>query len=99
MGKEALDPDQLAVMRVAGDVRIAEGDIDRILSDGRRVDGQIRLFVGSLVHAETEVMPPQFLACASIKAQRQQGFLVFEMRRDEYPVAIHDGRTGSPARQ
>ena len=75
MRQVTLDPDQLAVVGVAGDVRIAEGDVDGILGDGGRVDGQVRLFVGALVHAEAEVMPPQFLAVLSVEAERQQGFL------------------------
>ena len=99
MRQISFDPDQLAVVRVAGDVRIAEGDVNGILGDGGRVDGQVRLFVGALVHAEAEVVSPKFLAVLSIKAERQQGFLVFQVGSDEHPVAVHDGRTGSPARQ
>src|SRR5207253_2682430 len=57
------------------------------------------LLVGPLVHTEAEIMPPQFLAVLSVETERQQGFLVFPMRRDEHSVAIDHGRTGSPARQ
>src|SRR4051794_5784851 len=53
----------------------------------------------SLVHAEAKIMPPQFFAALSVKAQRQQGFWVFLMRCDEHPVAIDDRRAGPPARQ
>ena len=61
-------------MGVAGDVRIAEGDVDRVLGDGRSIHGKIGFLVSSLVYAETEVMPPQFVAGVSIEAERQQRF-------------------------
>src|SRR5205823_14633372 len=56
-------------------------------------------FMGALVHAEPEVMPPEFLARDAIKAQGQQRFLVLQVRSDEDPVALDHGRAGSPARQ
>ena len=62
------DPDQLAVVRVAGDVRVAEGDVYGILGDGGRIDGEVGFLVRPLIHAQAEVMPPQFLAGVSIES-------------------------------
>ena len=56
------DPHQSAIVGVAGDIRIAEGDIDSILSHGRGIHRQIGFLASSLIDAETEVMPPQFFA-------------------------------------
>src|SRR5262249_14008117 len=39
------------------------------------------------------------LAVLSVETERQQGFVVFQMRRDEHSVAMHDRGTGSPAWQ
>jgi len=56
-------------VRVTGNVRIAEGDVHGIFGDGRSIDGKVRFFMGPLVHAESEIISPQFLAGAAIKAE------------------------------
>lgn len=66
------DPDEFAVVRVAGNIGIAEGDVNRIRGDRRSVHGQVGLLVSSLVDTQPEVVPPQFLAGVSIEAECQQ---------------------------
>ena len=68
-------PDQLAVVRVPGNVGIAKGDVDRVFGDRRSIGSEVRLGVRPLVHTETEVVPPQLSAVCPIKAKRQQRFL------------------------
>src|SRR5687768_186927 len=67
----ATDPDQVAIVRIAGNVGVAEGDIDGVRCDGRRVDREVRLFMRSLIDPQTEVMPPQLIAVRSIQANEQ----------------------------
>ena len=62
-------------MGIAGDVGIAEGDVDGIGGDGGRVDGEVGLLVGPLIDAEAEVVPPEFLAGLAIEAEREQRLL------------------------
>src|SRR5262245_17189709 len=47
----AANPDWLAVVRVTGDVGIAESDIDGVLGDGGRVHRQVRFLVSTLFDA------------------------------------------------
>jgi hypothetical protein len=43
---------------VAGNVRGAESDVDRIRSDGRGIHREVGLLVNPLVYAKIEVVPP-----------------------------------------
>jgi hypothetical protein len=95
------DPDELAVVGISGDVCIAEGDVHGVLGDGWGIHCETRFFVRSLVDAEPEIVSPEFLAGAAIKAQCQQRFLApfILFGRDEDLVALDDRRTGAPPRQ
>ncbi len=97
----ARNPNQLAVMGVAGDVRIAKGHVDRILRDRRGVDGQVGFLVGPLVHAKAEVMSPKLLAALPVEAERQQRFLaaLLMLGSDEHSAPVDHRRTGAPSRQ
>jgi hypothetical protein len=55
-------------MGIAANVRVTEGNVDCILSDGRGIHGKVGFLVSPLIDAKAEVMPPQFLAGVSMKA-------------------------------
>ena len=57
-------------MGITGNVRITEDDVDRILSDSRCVHCKIGFLVSLLIYTQAEVVPSQFLASLSMKAQR-----------------------------
>ena len=91
-------PYRLSLMRVAGNVGVAEGYVHRIACDCGSVYGKVRFFVRSPVDSHSEVAAPDFSAGLPLKAQCQRRLLpaLLHLRGYEHPVAIDYLRTGSP---
>jgi hypothetical protein len=94
------DPEELAVVGVAGDVGVAEGDKEGVRGDGWGIDGEVGFLVDALIGAEGEGVAPEFAAGVAVEAEGEEGaFAVLEgFGGDEELVAVEDGGTGAPAR-
>ena len=92
-------PQQLAVLGTDNDPFFCEGG-RTLLSSIDVNHRKIGFLVSPLICAKTEIMPPQFFAGVSMKAQRQQGFpaALFHLGSDEQPVSVDHRRTGPPTR-